>query len=149
MMIRIRGAALAFGMLLVPLGLSAQDAEAVAAVVDRYHQALASGDSDLAASMLTEDAVILESGGRETKAEYVDHHLPGDMRFAQAISRERSAIDVTTRGDVAWAASTNTTKGRIGERDIDSRGAELMVLVRTDEGWQITAIHWSSRANRN
>jgi len=132
----------------LPAALAGQDSEAVVTVVDSYHRALASGDGELAVSMLTEDAIILESGGRETKEEYVDHHLPGDMRFAQAVQRERSEIAVTVRGDVAWATSTSTTKGKMGERDIDSRGAELMVLVRSADGWKIAAIHWSSRANR-
>ncbi len=121
------------------------DAEAIAAVVDAYHRALASGNGDAALNLLSDDAIILESGGLETKAEYADHHLPGDMAFAQAVPRSRSEIHVTGHQDVAWAWSTSETQGTYREREINATGAELMVLVNTDDGWRISAIHWSSR----
>ena len=124
------------------------DSAAVAAAVDRYHEALATGDTAAAVRLLAAEAVILESGGMETKAEYMAHHLPADIAFARAVARERGAMTVTIRGDVAWAASTSRVKGRFRDREIDSRGAELMVLARTPDGWRIVAIHWSSRANR-
>ncbi len=31
-------------------------------------------------------------------------------------------------GDVAWAHSTSVAQGRMGEREINSHGAELVVL---------------------
>lgn len=125
----------------------AQSAEqsAVVAVVDAYHSALAAGDSATALAQLAPDVVILESGGVETLEQYRSGHLAGDMRFARAVTRERGEIEVTVVGDVAWAHSTSTTAGRLGDREIDSRGAELMVLSRTDGVWRIRAIHWSSR----
>ena len=126
----------------------AVDSAAVVAVIERYHQALSSGDSAGALALLAPDAVILESGGRETRAEYQSHHLPGDIRFAQAIRSVRGAVAVTIRGDVAWAASTSTTQGDYNGRAINSAGAELMVLSREADGWKIRAIHWSSRTRR-
>jgi len=131
-----------------PIGLQGQSTEeAVVAVVDAYHAALATGDSATALSLLADDVAILESGGAEDKAHYRSGHLSGDMRFAAAVPRERSAVRVTVMGDVAWAWSTNTAEGRIGEREINSRGAELMVLSRVGGRWLIRAIHWSSRSN--
>ena len=127
-------------------GQSAQ--EAVVAVVDAYHGALAYGDSTAALALLADDVTILESGGVEDKEHYRSGHLAGDMRFAQAVPRERSEITVTVAGDVAWAWSTSTTQGRMGDREINSRGAELMVLSRIGDAWRIRAIHWSSRAVR-
>lgn len=127
---------------------SGGDSAAVVAAIQRYHAALASGDSIAARELLTDDATILESGGVETKAEYLSHHLPGDIAFARAVPRERSEIAVTVVGDVAWASSTSSVRGRFRDRDIDSAGAELMVLERQPEGWRIAAIHWSSRARR-
>jgi ketosteroid isomerase-like protein len=70
------------------------------------------------------------------------------MRFSQAVPRERGEIQVKLLGDVAWAYSTSITQGRIGEREINSQGAELMVLAREDDAWKIKAIHWSSRKRR-
>lgn len=131
-----------------PAAYVSADSAAIAAVVDAYHSALATGDSISALALLTEDAIILESGGIETRDEYRAHHLPADIAFARAVPRERGPIQVAVRGDVAWAASVSTSRGQFGDRAINSAGAELMVLVRTAEGWRIAAIHWSSRALR-
>ena len=124
------------------------DSAAVAAVVDRYHMALAAGDSATAMSLLAPDAIILEAGGVETREEYRSHHLPGDIAFASAVKSERAPLHVRIRGDVAWTIGTSSTQGTYRERPIDSLGAELMVLTRTASGWRISAIHWSSRQRR-
>jgi ketosteroid isomerase-like protein len=124
------------------------DSSAVVAAVDAYHTALSAGDSVTVAALLTEDATILESGGVETRAQYLGGHLRGDIAFAAAVPRERGAITVRVRGDVAWATSTSVTQGTYREREINSASAELMVLERTATGWKIAAIHWSSRARR-
>lgn len=121
------------------------DSAAVAEVVERYHRALATADSAAAMALLAPEAIILESGGMESRGEYESHHLPADMRFARAVTRERGPIHVRVEGDVAWTAAISRSVGTIGEREIDSRGAELMVLRRSPEGWRIEAIHWSSR----
>jgi hypothetical protein len=44
---------------------------------------------------------------------------------------------------VAWVYSTSTTKGEYRGREINSRGAELAVLVRSDGTWRIVALQWS------
>lgn len=124
------------------------DSAAVAAVVDRFHAALASGDTAAVESVLAPDAVIMESGGVETRAEYLSHHLPGDMAFARAIRSIRGPVRVAVHGNAAWATSTSTAEGVYRERPVNSSGAELMVLTRTPAGWRIAAIHWSSRARR-
>ncbi|MDP9348974.1 MAG: nuclear transport factor 2 family protein [Gemmatimonadota bacterium] len=90
----------------------------------------------------------MESGGVETRAEYRGHHLPGDIAFAQAVPRQRSEIRVRVEGNAAWATSTSTVQGEFRGLQINSQGAELMVLRRTPEGWRIAAVHWSSRARR-
>lgn len=125
------------------------DSTAVAQTVQAYHQALARGDSAMAIRLLSPDAVILESGGSEDRADYRAHHLPADIQFAQAVPGQRGAIRVTVVGDVAWASSTSITQGTFRERAVNSAGAELMVLTRTPEGWRIRAIHWSSRSRRS
>ncbi|MEW5915867.1 MAG: nuclear transport factor 2 family protein, partial [Gemmatimonadota bacterium] len=130
------------------VALNTSDSTDVVAVVTAYHAALAAGDSTAALALLAPDAIILESGGVETRDEYRSHHLPGDIGFARAIKSERGAIRVIVQGDVAWATSTSTTQGEYRGRQINSSGAELMVLARTAAGWKIRAIHWSSRARR-
>lgn len=127
---------------------AATDSSAVAAVVQRYGLSLSSGDSAAALALLSDDAIILEAGGIETRAEYRSHHLAGDIDFARATTSTRGPINVTLRGDVAWATSTMITQGEVRGRSINSAVAESMVLVRTPDGWKISVIHWSSRARR-
>lgn len=141
---------------LVPVSAAAQDSDHaahsasadsadVAAVVEEFHSALERKDSAQALELLAPGARILEGGGVETVQEYASHHLPADMAFAAAVERERGPLHVQVRGDVAWATSTSRVQGTYGEREIDSRGAELVVLARSNGQWRIEAIHWSSR----
>lgn len=122
------------------------DSTSVVAAVGRFHAALVAGDSAAVDRLLSPQVVILESGGVETRTQYLGGHLKGDMAYAQAVPSERGAVNVMIRGDVAWASSTSTTKGEYRGRAVNAVGAELMVLVRASGGWQIAAIHWSSRA---
>jgi ketosteroid isomerase-like protein len=117
-------------------------------VVDRYHRALANGDTATAVSLLAGDVLIIESGDVETRDEYRSHHLAADVEFARAVASASGPVRVTLRGDVAWAISTSKTQGVFRGRAIDSQGAELMVVTREQGGWTIRAIHWSSHAVR-
>lgn len=128
--------------------LTPSDSSDVVRVVEAFHAALAAGDSAAALRLLAADVVIQESGGVESRADYAQHHLPGDIAFARAVPSIRSGARVVIVGDAAWTSATSTTKGTYRERTINSLGAELMVLSRTKGVWQIRAIHWSSRTPR-
>jgi ketosteroid isomerase-like protein len=122
----------------------ADDSAAVVAVVERYHRALTEGDSATALGLLAEDALIVESGGIESRQEYRSHHLAADIAFAREAKVTRSLVRVSVRGNVAWTTATSTTRGRFRRKSVNSSGAELMVLTRGADGWKIRAIHWSS-----
>ena len=92
--------------------------------------------------------MILESGDRESRKEYLEHHLQADIKFAQAVPTRQSKIDVTLSGDVAWAISTSVTQGTYESKAVNLLGAELMVLTRNPTGWVIRSIHWSSRRSK-
>lgn len=124
------------------------DSAAAAKTVDDYHAALSSGDSARALALLAPDAVILESGAMETRAEYRSHHLAGDIAFAKAVKSERGPLVVRIDGSTAWTSSTSVTQGTFNGRAINSSGAESMVLTKGPDGWRIRAIHWSSRTRR-
>lgn len=124
------------------------DASAVAATVQSFHAALSSGNAEAAARLLAPDAVVLEGGEKETREEYVGHHLLEDIKFAKAVPSTRGQAEVTVAGDVAWASSTSVTRGTYQSKALDLVNAELMVLTRTKSGWQIRAIHWSSRKGK-
>jgi ketosteroid isomerase-like protein len=120
------------------------DSVTVAAAVERYHQALREGDSAAALAQLAEDAVIVESGTIESRQEYRSHHLPADIAFARVVKATRSLVRLSVRGNVAWTTATSTMVGKYKRKPVNSKGAELMVLTRTADGWKISAIHWSS-----
>lgn len=125
-----------------------RDSAEVVQTVTNYHKALTSGDSLTALTLLATDAVILESGGMETRSEYRSHHLPGDIAFARAVKSVRSPLKVVVAGSTAWTFGTSTAQGEFNGRPINSLGAESMVLTRTPNGWRIRSIHWSSRNRR-
>ena len=114
------------------------------ATAERFHQALSRGDSATAARLLAADAVILESGDRETRAEYLAAHLGDDIEFAKAVMSARTVTDTHRQGDVVWLAATTIAKGKFHDREVNSRGAELVVMSKTGTTWKIRAIHWSS-----
>ena len=151
----MRHALLIASVLLTPLALCAQavrpfasDSASVVTTIERFHAALASGDSTGALAVLAPNAVVLESGAMETRHEYHHHHLGADIEFARAVRSVRTVKKVVVAGAFAWVASTSETKGTFKERAINSTGAELMVLTKIGEQWMISAIHWSSRARR-
>jgi ketosteroid isomerase-like protein len=131
----------------LPAGPSA-DSAAVAQAVTGFHKAVSSGDSTAALAFLAADAIILESGGVETRAEYRSHHLAGDISFAKAVPSTEGPLGVTIEGNTAWTTRTSTAQGTFNGRAINSSGAESMVLTKSASGWKIRSIHWSSRNRR-
>lgn len=135
--------------LLLPVAAMAQTApDSAAAAVAAFHEALTRGDSAAALTLLAPDAVILESGDRETLAEYRSHHLPADIAFTRAVPSTGEPPTAVLAGDVAWVTSTSRSTGTFQGRPVNSQNAELMVLSRDSTGWRIRAIHWSSRSRR-
>ena len=131
------------------MGISAtSDSADVVATVAKFHAALAAGDSTSALALLANDALIVESGTVQSRADYRAHHLPADIDFARAVQSTRNVLRVTVQGDAAWVVATSTSQGQANGRAVNSTGAELTVLRRGGAGWQITAVHWSSTSRR-
>jgi ketosteroid isomerase-like protein len=124
------------------------DPRAVTAAVDGFHDALRRGDTKAVMELLAPDAMILENGFAQTRAEYERHHLQEDIEFARAVPSVRSVLNAQINGNVAWIVSTSRTNGTFHEREIDNAGVELMVLSKSSAGWRIRAIHWSSHDNK-
>jgi ketosteroid isomerase-like protein len=117
-------------------------------VVERFHAALAAGDTTATAALLDTGAVILESGDLETRAEYLAHHLSADIEFARSVHSVRQLRRAEEHDGTAWVVSTSRATGQFEGRAVDSDGAELIVLARSADGWRIVAIHWSSHRHR-
>ena len=121
------------------------EARAAGAAVEAFHAALGRGDTQAAAALLADDALVYESGGVERgKAEYAAHHLAADAAFARAVKRSVTRRAGSADGRTAWIASEATVKGTYKTRAIDSISAETMVLRRDPAGWRIVHVHWSS-----
>jgi len=113
--------------------------------VAAYHAALSSADRDAALAVLDPEVLIFESGGAElSRDEYAAHHLGGDMEFSAATARTIVDQRSGRSDEVAWVL-TRPHRSFHGKA-IDVRGVETMLLRRTEHGWRIVHIHWSSRS---
>lgn len=125
-----------------------KDSTDAAATVDAFHKALERGDSAGALKLLASDAIILESGDSETRAEYRSHHLAADIAFTKAIPGVRGPLKVLIEGSTAWTVCSTSTQGDYNGRHINSAGVESMVLTKKAGEWHIRSIHWSSHTRR-
>jgi ketosteroid isomerase-like protein len=115
--------------------------------VEAFRAALARGDSAAVAAQLLSEAVVLESGGIETKCEYLGHHFHADHAFLENMTREVEHRDVRIEGNAAWVSTTSRMTGSYDGRALDLSSAELIVLRRRrPAGWRVAAVHWSSRS---
>lgn len=114
-------------------------------VVNEFWSALRTGDSTTVVRLLHPEARIFEGGHAETIEEYRNGHLRSDIAFAQAVRSETTWDEVFPGETVAVYMSERRASGEYRGREIDSRGAETIVLARTAEGWRLRHIHWSSR----
>ena len=69
------------------------------------------------------------------------------MEFTSSIASNRNVIQTIVEGNVGWIVSSTITTGKYKDREINSTGAELMVLRQQNGMWKIVAIHWSSHGN--
>jgi ketosteroid isomerase-like protein len=96
-------------------------------------------------SVIAPDAVFLESGKLETRAEYETNHLPADIEFESQVSGKRGPMRVTIQGDTAWVIALTDYDGTFQGSPVRFVSAQLVVLARDTGDWRIRTIHWSSR----
>ncbi|HYW29897.1 MAG TPA: hypothetical protein VE869_00225, partial [Gemmatimonas sp.] len=127
--------ALALGLVGLAPSLRAQpvrtDSAAAVATVTHFHDALSARDSVGAVSLLASDALILESGMIESRADYVGHHLAADMKAGQRAKRTRVVLRVTLLGDAAYVVTRTTAPASSVNGSNGSEMAELMVLSKS------------------
>ena len=131
---------------LAPLAGGADPADDVERVVVRFHAALAAGDRAAALMLLAADAIVIENGKLESRADYAAHHLAADIDFAKQVRMERYQPRTVVEGQTAWVSASNRMKGEVKGRPVNLVNAELMVLTLHQGQWLIRAIHWSLRA---
>jgi ketosteroid isomerase-like protein len=117
----------------------------IVAPLTAFYAAMKTGDTAAAMRQVAADAVFVESGTLETRAEYEANHLPADIQFESQVTGKRSPWQVKSQGDTAWAIATTEYDGTFDGAPVNFVSAQLAVLTRTDNVWQIRSIHWSSR----
>jgi len=117
----------------------------VASVLESFYAAIKRGDATAAMSVIAPDAMFVESGTLETRAEYEKNHLPLDIDFERQITGKRGPLRVTFAGDTAWIIATTEYDGKIEDGYVSFASSQLMVLTKDADAWKIRSIHWSSR----
>lgn len=115
-----------------------------AKVVLAFHQALETGNKDLARVQLADDVTIYEGGRVERSAdEYAHHHMLSDMKYLASMKSKTLEHQVTVLGNTAISASRSHTQGTYKGKERDYQGMETMVLEKQNGEWKIKHIHWS------
>jgi ketosteroid isomerase-like protein len=117
----------------------------IVAPLEAFYAAMKKGDKAAAMQPIAADAVFVESGTLETRAEYEANHLPADIEFEGQVTGKRSPWQVKAHGDTAWVIATSEYEGTFNGAPVNFVSGQLAVLTRDGGPWQIRSIHWSSR----
>jgi ketosteroid isomerase-like protein len=140
------GATIAFLLWLPACAPGPQHSEAdVTSVLESFYGAMKTGDKAAAMRVIAPDAVFLEAGGLETRAEYEANHLPADIAFEREVTGRRGDWSIRFEGNTAWGIATTEYEGTFEGKRVNFVGAQLAVLTRESGDWQIRTIRWSSR----
>jgi uncharacterized protein YcnI len=128
------------------------EAAAIEAWLKGYDAAFMTKDLDKLATFYHPDVTIYEGGGINNGwIDYRDRHLGPELKAFENLQFGHSNTKVTVLpgGQSAYATSEYSIKAKMGERDLDSRGLETLVLIKAADGsWKIRHSHTSSRPAR-
>lgn len=129
----------------IPLHAQASgDNAAITTVFESFYGAMKAAKPADAMKLIAADAVFLESGNLETRAQYEESHLPADIDFEKQVTGQRSPLSITVEGNTAWVIATTEYRGTFDGAAVNFVSAQLMVLTRQQGEWKIRTIHWSS-----
>lgn len=115
-------------------------------VVDAFSAAIKAARLDDVSTLLDPKAVILENGRSErSRDQYMQSHAIADaaaMQSATPLLRYRVA---RVAQDLAWVATESDLERKEDKKTALLWTTETMILRKTDAGWRIIHIHWSSR----
>jgi ketosteroid isomerase-like protein len=134
------------GVWLCAATVAAQDNDraGVTATFEAFYAGMKKGDATAVMRTVAPDAVFLEGGRQETRAEYESSHLPADIEFERAVSGKRGSLTVNVVGDAAWVVAMTDYDGTFNGKPVSFVSAQLMVLTRTGGRWLIRSVHWSA-----
>jgi len=140
-----RGVCVAFCVLLAGCSAPPASEHDVTAALETFYAAMKTGDTAGAMQMIAPDAVFVESGKLETRAEYEANHLPADIAFEKQVNGKRGPMRTSIQGDAAWVIAATEFDGTFDGGPVSFVSTQLAVLTRTEGNWRIRSIHWSSR----
>lgn len=118
-------------------------------VVEQFSAALQAGDLERAGALLSDDVLILESGGAErSRDEYLGGHAGHDAEFLKQAHVQLVRRTARKDGNLVWVGSESELHTSKDGKPMTLLSTETMVLKNTPEGWRIVHIHWSSRTKR-
>jgi ketosteroid isomerase-like protein len=127
-----------------PTAAAQDDRAGVTATFEAFYAGMKKGDAAAVMRAVAPDAIFLEGGRQETRAEYESGHLPADIEFERAVSGKRGPLTVNVVGDAAWVVALTDYEGTFGGKPVSFVSAQLMVLTRTKGPWLIRSVHWSA-----
>src|SRR5665811_1534825 len=96
----------------------AAGSEEIVQVLENFRMAIINNNQEKASELLAEDARILESGGIETKEEYLSHHFHSDGKFLSAMEREVKSQEVKSSENTAWVSTVSHMHGTYNDREM-------------------------------
>ena len=128
------------------------EAAAIAAWLKGYDAAFNAKDLDKLASFYHPEVTIYEGGGINNGwVDYRDNHLGPELKAFENLQfgHSNTKITILPGGQSAYATSEYSIKAKMGDRELDSRGLETLVLIKGADGsWKIRHSHTSSRPRR-
>jgi ketosteroid isomerase-like protein len=119
-------------------------------VVDAFSAAISQVRLADAAQLLDPQVLILESGSTErSRDEYMRSHAIADAAFMQGAKQQLRYRQARVDGNVAWVATESTIDAEEDGKHVLLLSTETMLLTKTEGGWKIAHIHWSSRQKRS
>lgn len=129
-------------------GVDAQAQPAVA-VVEQFSKALQAGDMAAVRTLLTDDVLVLESGGAErSREEYLGHHAGADAAFLREAHVRVKRRVARAEGSIAWVGTESELHATKDGKPLPLLSTETMVLRKVGADWRIAHIHWSSRPKK-
>lgn len=118
-----------------------------AGIADDFHELLREGKRAQVLALLTEDAVIFETGyAGQSRDDYAQSHVSDDADFARVTDYHVLRRQVLQDGNVAWVLTQAAVQGIFGDQNVDLEQTETMILRHTAGGWRISHIHWSAHS---
>lgn len=123
----------------------------VKAAYESFNRAVETGHTQGALRLLHPQLVVFEMGHVEgSRDDFQRDHLPADIEVMKTSKLEGPAptIHVAEGGRFAWVLSTYRLTGTYKDRILDSEGTTTAILVRSQGGWLIRHLHYSSHPRK-